>query len=254
MNALAQDNQMNMCNPWSMQSSLDRHGADDSAQADEAEAVLRHDMVNCITSMHLQIELLRRKQVLDENQSRVLLDYVVRMETLMQDWRQLGRDQVPVKADSVFNLSDVILNVVEANRAYVILNEQSLTMYIDPSAAMMRGDQSQIQRALDNLISNAMKYTPRGGAVLVSMVVEDNKALIIIADTGIGIPVDEAQYVFKPFFRARNALSNQISGTGLGLSQVKEAIEVHGGTIMLHSKYNVGTQVNVYLPLTVEKG
>ncbi len=242
-----------MSTPWSMKSLLDSYPPSvNEAQNDEREAILRHDMVNCLTSMHLQIELLRRKAVLGDEQARALVDYILRMETLMQDWRHSSGSKPPRK-ENVFNLSDVVLGIVDANRAYAVLNEQSLTMYMEATPAIMTGDQSQIQRALDNLLSNAMKYTPSGGAILVSMIVEDSKAVISIADTGIGIPADEQAHIFKPFFRARNAVDKQIPGTGLGLSQVKEAVEQHGGSVHLRSKNNQGTQINLYLPLKIER-
>lgn len=242
-----------MSTPWSMKSLMETSQPNiNESQIDEREAMLRHDMVNCLTSMHLQIELLRRKAVLGDMQAKTLVEYILRMEMLMQDWRHVSGSKPPRK-ETVFNLSDVVLGIVDANRAYAVLNEQSLTMYMEATPAIMTGDQSQIQRALDNLLSNAMKYTPSGGAILVSMIVEDSKAIISIADTGIGIPSDEQQHIFKPFFRARNAVDTQIPGTGLGLSQVKEAIEQHGGSVHLRSKSNQGTQINLYLPLKIER-
>lgn len=242
-----------MSTPWSMKSLMETNQPNtNESEIDEREAMLRHDMVNCLTSMHLQIELLRRKAVLGDMQAKTLVEYILRMEMLMQDWRHLSGSKSPRK-ETVFNLSDVVLGIVDANRAYAVLNEQSLTMYMEATPAIMTGDQSQIQRALDNLLSNAMKYTPSGGAILVSMIVEDSKAIISIADTGIGIPSDEQQHIFKPFFRARNAVDTQIPGTGLGLSQVKEAIEQHGGSVHLRSKNNQGTQINLYLPLKIER-
>lgn len=242
-----------MSTPWSMKSLMEASQPSITiSQDDEREAILRHDMVNCLTSMRLQIELLRRKTILGDVQAKALVEYILRMELLMQDWRQISGSKPPRK-ESVFNLSEVVLAMVDANRAYAVLNEQSLTMYMEATPAIMTGDQSQIQRALDNLLSNAMKYTPSGGAILVSMIVEDSKAVISIADTGIGIPTDEQQHIFKPFFRARNAVDKQIPGTGLGLSQVKEAVEQHGGSVHLRSKNNQGTQINLYLPLKIER-
>jgi signal transduction histidine kinase len=243
-----------MSTPWSMKSLLDANPQiSQQHELDEREAMLRHDMVNCLTAMHLQIELLRRRAVLGDAQAKALVEYILRMEELMQEWRHFSSSQLPRKVESVFNLSDVVLNIVDANRAYAVLNDQSLTMYMEATPAIMTGDQSQIQRALDNVLSNAMKYTPTGGAILVSMIVEDSKAVISIADTGIGIPTDEQPHIFKPFFRARNAVDHQIPGTGLGLAQVKEAVEQHGGTVHLRSKHDQGTQINLYLPLKIER-
>ncbi len=99
-----------------------------------------------------------------------------------------------------------------------------------------------------NLLSNALKYTPSGGAVDVRLVVEKDTALVHVADTGIGIPEAEHRRLWEEFWRASNARKSHISGTGLGLSIVKRLVEGFGGMITVQSVEGQGTTFTVSLP------
>jgi PAS domain S-box-containing protein len=108
-------------------------------------------------------------------------------------------------------------------------------------------DRKLIWRVLANLISNALKYSPDDKPVVVSLDVQNDTVEIRVADKGIGIPSHEQAQLFEPFFRASNATEKP--GTGLGLTIVKQAIELHGGSIRVESTANVGTTFFVTLPL-----
>ncbi len=217
----------------------------------EQHAILRHDMINCLTAMRLNLEIMRRKHILEEMQIEPLSQNLARMEMLIQDWRHLNESEQRQDI-SRFNLNEGVSKVVEANRPGAQLKQQALLLYVDEASAVMIGLESEILRAVDNLISNAIKYTPNGGTVAVSLKVVEDRAFISIRDNGIGIPEDEQKHVFESYYRAWNAVNNGISGTGLGLSQVKDAVERHGGTIYLCSKFGQGTQIDVQLPLVPE--
>jgi signal transduction histidine kinase len=101
---------------------------------------------------------------------------------------------------------------------------------------------------LDNLVSNALKFTPAGGTVSVSTSSGDGEARIEVADTGIGIPQDEVGQLFSRFYRASTATRRAIPGAGLGLVIARAIVEGHGGTIALASREGIGTRVTVALP------
>jgi len=104
-------------------------------------------------------------------------------------------------------------------------------------------------QVLQNLISNAVKYTPKEGSVKVSVDFKENKVTISVSDTGIGIPKDEQDKIFKKFFRASNAALKETEGSGLGLSVVKSYIEEAGGRIWFESRERKGTTFFVELPV-----
>jgi signal transduction histidine kinase len=113
----------------------------------------------------------------------------------------------------------------------------------------MLGDRSRLGQLLDNLISNALKFTPRSGRVSVSVSLQGADAVVEIADTGVGIPADEQTMLFERFFRSTNATAQAIPGTGLGLTIAKTIVERHDGTIGIESEEGAGTTVRVTLPV-----
>lgn len=114
----------------------------------------------------------------------------------------------------------------------------------------LKGDPEMIEQMLENLISNAIRYTPGGGKVTVEFVVLGDQGLrIMISDNGIGIPKSSIPNVFDEFYRAKNAQAVEEHGTGLGMSIVKEIVEEHSGQISLESEEGLGTLVVVQLPV-----
>ncbi len=109
-------------------------------------------------------------------------------------------------------------------------------------------DRDRLDQVLTNLVSNALKYSPAGGRVLVRVTRCDDEAEVAVSDEGLGIPADEQASLFQPFVRASTP-NAQISGTGLGLYIVRQIAEAHGGTVNLHSAVGRGTTITVRLPL-----
>jgi len=114
---------------------------------------------------------------------------------------------------------------------------------------MVNGDAGQLGRVLMNLLTNALKYTPQGGRVTCTAAAEEDDAVLIVQDTGMGIPEDEQESLGTPFFRASNAVRHEIQGSGLGLSIVRTVVGNHNGKVELESAEGVGTRVTVRIPL-----
>jgi signal transduction histidine kinase len=110
-------------------------------------------------------------------------------------------------------------------------------------------DRSRLMRVVSNLISNAVKFSPKGGAVKLSISREENEAVLSVSDEGVGIPLSELEHVFDPYFRASN-VAGSIEGTGIGLASVKKIVEQHGGSVAVKSVEGRGTTVTVRLPLS----
>jgi two-component system phosphate regulon sensor histidine kinase PhoR len=109
-------------------------------------------------------------------------------------------------------------------------------------------DPYQLDRVVLNLLSNALKFSPGGGHVTVRVRELDDDLLLSVSDTGIGIPVSEQQELFNRFYRASNAVTQSIPGTGLGLTIVRTIVANHGGNVTLHSTPGEGTTVTIRLP------
>lgn len=115
-------------------------------------------------------------------------------------------------------------------------------------------DPDKLTQVIDNIISNALKYSPEGGKVRFGMTVEEGFLLIQISDQGMGIPKENVDRIFDRFYRVDRARSREMGGTGLGLAISKEMINAHGGVIWAESKYGKGTTIFFTLPFEMDDG
>jgi cell cycle sensor histidine kinase DivJ len=113
----------------------------------------------------------------------------------------------------------------------------------------MTGDLRAFKQIILNLVSNAIKFTERGGKVTVSAVAEGSRLVLRVSDTGVGIAADDLKRIGHPFFQAGKTYQRRHEGTGLGLSIVKSLVGLHAGEMTVQSKLDEGTTVTVMLPL-----
>jgi signal transduction histidine kinase len=118
----------------------------------------------------------------------------------------------------------------------------------------MLADAEHLRQLWTNLISNGIKYTPRGGKVVVSLDQKDGHVVGTVSDTGVGIAADDIPRIWEEFYRTAQAKSMEEHGTGLGLPIVKEIVETYGGTIDVESQLGQGTTFRFTLPQSVERG
>jgi two-component system cell cycle sensor histidine kinase PleC len=125
----------------------------------------------------------------------------------------------------------------------------SLTFAGIDEPVRLLADEKRLRQVLLNLISNAIKFTPNGGHVHVALRASDRDGIMLsVSDTGVGIAPNDIARALKPFEQVENPMSKQIGGTGLGLSISEAIVRLHGGTLSIDSKINVGTTVTVHLP------
>lgn len=136
---------------------------------------------------------------------------------------------------------DFVLTTQQKSLAYEV------TLSSEPMQVAL--DNDRMMRVVDNLISNAVKYTPEGGKITVSAEIRIGRVCLEVTDTGLGIPEDAMHNLFKPFFRVQRKEHMEIEGTGLGLSIVKRIVEAHKGEIEVESRLGEGTTFRVWLPL-----
>lgn len=130
-----------------------------------------------------------------------------------------------------------------------LANQRQITLTLEPVEDMItvKGDLSATVSILENLLSNALKYTPRGGSVTIRTKTNDQYVSISITDTGIGIPASEQKQIFNDYYRASNAIASKQEGTGLGLAQAYSLARVQGGTLSFTSQEGRGTTFTLAL-------
>ncbi|MCC3377365.1 cell wall metabolism sensor histidine kinase WalK [Cohnella sp. REN36] len=137
------------------------------------------------------------------------------------------------------------------------LRQKAITVKVDlePGINQVWVDRDGIDQVLDNIVSNAIKYTLDGGSIyLAAGTGEGGQLSLSVRDTGIGIPKKDLAHIFDRFYRVDKARSRNMGGTGLGLSIAREIVRAHGGTIVLESEPGVGTTVTILLPTVLEGG
>lgn len=125
----------------------------------------------------------------------------------------------------------------------------TLTAEIEPDVLPIHGDAVALRRVLDNLLSNAFKFTLAGGHVKVRLRTTAGKMILEVSDTGIGVAADKLERIFDRFYQVDGSATRHYGGLGLGLALVKEIVEAHGGQIEVTSQVNVGTTFTITLPM-----
>ena len=118
---------------------------------------------------------------------------------------------------------------------------------------MINGDALRLEQVLQNLLQNAIKYSPKGGPVTLRVEQQGHEVCVAVSDQGIGIPREALPQLFQRFYRAPHQATGGIEGLGIGLYIVKEIVTLHSGTIMVESTEGVGSTFTICLPLALEE-
>jgi len=147
-----------------------------------------------------------------------------------------------------FSIEDVLTDAIAVVTLHAEEKNIPVEVVVDIAAKDICGVKEYIFEALQNVLANAVKYTPPSGKVKVNVSGTEDSILVRIADTGIGIPKADLPRIFEEFFRASNAKIIEKDGTGLGLSIVRQVMDLHGGDVWIESEEGKGTQISMRLP------
>jgi two-component system, NtrC family, sensor histidine kinase KinB len=174
-----------------------------------------------------------------------------RLERLMRDLTDLSRIESGEAAPRLapVRIEDVVQSAAESFRLRAEGKDQSLKTDIAPSLPMLNADAEQIKRVLDNLLSNAIRNTPRGGEIRITAALREDYISVSVADTGRGIP---PEYLMRLFHRFLAVPGAEPGSTGLGLAISKRLVEAHGGQISAQSRVGFGTTITFTLPVDRE--
>ena len=167
-----------------------------------------------------------------------LIDDLLRYSRLRSAARTLGRESV--------ELAEIVRGSAEMFRPRA--EEKGLRLEVHAASARLTGVRDSLTDLVNNLVSNAIRYTPAGGAVTVRVGTEAGRPRLAVADTGIGIPDDERPHIFDEFFRGREAKAAFAHGTGLGMTIIHRVVQLHGGRIDVTSSPGEGTEFVVTFP------
>jgi signal transduction histidine kinase len=174
------------------------------------------------------------------------------LQALINDLLDLatGRAGLQVVETKPVDLPEALLRVVAQVEAAAAEKRLTVQLHLpkEPESISVTSTAEHVDRILGNIVGNAIKYTPEGGAVVINLRVEAGQAVVQVADTGIGIPATSLPRLFTEFYRANNAKAFE-TGTGLGLVIVKELVERIGGRIAVESEEGRGTTFTITLPL-----
>jgi signal transduction histidine kinase len=223
----------------------------------EFVADVSHELRTPIAALRTFTELQRDGQM-EEEQRREFLDRSTQqinrlewMSTNLLDLSRIDSGIFPLDVRSG-DLRDPVRSAVEAHAEIAEQRGISLASRVPTSPVMLRFDPERILQLLSNLVGNALKFTPRGGEVVVDLADAPEEAVLEVRDSGPGIPEAELPHVFDRFFRGTNVGDARASGSGLGLSIVRSIVEMHGGTIAVTSAVGSGSTFTITLPREAE--
>jgi len=221
---------------------------------DEFLAMLSHELRNPLGAIVSASALLKEKSAPDQ-QSKVLQiveRQAKQMAHLLDDLLEASRvtqDKIELRK-VVLDLRAVVKDAVDAMRSLMESRGVELVVEIDAEALYLEGDPARLQQINVNLLSNAAKYTPRGGHVVLRAMRDGNEAVITVRDDGVGIPKEMLESAFELFVQSRRTLDRAEGGLGLGLTLVRGLVMKHGGSVSAKSDgEGKGAEFVVRLPL-----
>jgi len=221
----------------------------------EFVANVSHELRTPLTSIKGAAETVMLYPDMPDEMRQSFLEMAVtesdRMKRIVDDLLVLSRlDNQRTKWEiSTFRVEAVLKRLCEVVRSDVEEHRHTLLMRIEQELPEITADRDRIEQVFLNIITNAIKYTPDGGRIVIRGVANATHVAVSIRDNGIGVPREDQPHLFERFYRVEKSRTTGAGGTGLGLAIAKEMVEAHGGMIRLNSVVGKGTELTVVLPI-----
>lgn len=218
-------------------------------------SVLSHELKSPINAVEGYMKMMKEKQIgdnIDDYMEMIerSIERIKGMRNLILDLLDLTRMESGKKSRELrpVDVVDITRAVIDSIEPLAIQRNIKIDLKSDETV-IMTADKNEIEIILNNLISNAVKYNKEDGKVIIAIDKSDDKLLISIKDTGIGMSEDEMELLFQDFVRIKNNKTKYVTGSGLGLSIAKKMVELYKGKISVESKPDEGSTFTVNIPL-----
>ena len=216
---------------------------------------ISHDLRTPLSAMQGYLETLTIKgETLSEEERerylKIARQHTVRLGSLIGDLFELSKlDSASVTPQlESFSLPELVQDVVQEFQLQAEKKNITLSLRLDTNSGLTIGDIGLIQRVLENLVRNAIRFTPVGGEVTLSIAEHLQSVAVAVSDTGAGIPDNEISHIFDRYYRSDQGNGSQSDSSGLGLAIVKKILDLHDTRITVASKVNAGTRFEFELP------
>lgn len=227
--------------------------ADASRMKTEFISIVSHQLRAPLTNLRFSLDLLSSEKTTQEASEyySILKENTTRMGDLIDNLLTVSRIETgkfPLRKERV-SLESITKRLIQKFKPFIKASNVEVLLKEEKDLPNTIADSLWIEQVIENLLDNAVKYTPGGGKVEIKIGKRKGKLFFSIKDSGVGIPKQEQKFIFSKFFRSKNALKKQTHGSGLGLHIVKKILELSGGKIWFKSKENKGTTFFFTLPI-----
>ncbi|NWF64128.1 MAG: GAF domain-containing protein [Chloroflexi bacterium] len=215
-----------------------------------------HELRTPLSSLSTATYLLLRPEMSQDQRDQIIQNIhneTMRLNALASSFLDLARlesGRVQYRK-TIFSLADLMYECKDIMSTKAVEDNIHLRVESPEGLPLVEADRDKIKQVFLNLLSNAIKYNRPNGSVLLRAEVQENNVMVLIQDTGIGIPDEALPHLFQKFYRVREH-ETRASGTGLGLAICKQIVQGHGGRIEIKSKMGVGTVFMIHLPRTTK--
>ena len=221
---------------------------------DEFLAMLGHELRNPLSPILTALQLMKLRSADNCERERTVIErqvnHLTRLVDDLLDVSRIARGKIELK-EEIVETAEVVARAIEMASPLLEQRTHTLSVQVPRRGLAVEGDPTRLSQVISNLLTNAAKYTPPGGHIMIRATEEAGDVVLRVRDTGIGIAPDVLSRIFDPFVQERQSIDRARGGLGLGLTIVRNLIERHGGTVSVHSDGpGRGSEFVVRLPRT----